>query len=74
MTNLEQLKHEGILDMISQLSTLTDDELEELIQSTTVGVAQDMINELVSAISDIGLCLLFIGLLVIVINYVRGNI
>ena len=39
MTNLEQLKHEGILDMISQLSTLTDDELEELIQSTVVGVA-----------------------------------
>ena len=39
MDNLEQLRHEGILDMISQLATLTDDELEELIQSTVVGVA-----------------------------------
>ena len=39
MTNLEQLKHEGILDMISQLGTLTDDELEELVQSTIVGIA-----------------------------------
>ena len=39
MDNLEQLRHEGILDMISQLGKLTDDELEELIQSTVVGVA-----------------------------------
>tara|TARA_R100001443_G_scaffold82432_1_gene89386 strand:+ start:742 stop:861 length:120 start_codon:yes stop_codon:yes gene_type:complete len=39
MTNLEQLRHEGILDMISQLSTLTDDEVEELVQSTVVGIA-----------------------------------
>ena len=39
MTNLEQLKHEGILDMISQLGELTDDELEELVQSTAVGDA-----------------------------------
>jgi len=39
MTNLEQLKHEGILDLISQLGTLTDDELEELVQSTIVGIA-----------------------------------
>ena len=39
MTSLEQLKHEGILDLISQLGELTDDELEELVQSTAVGVA-----------------------------------
>jgi|TARA_B100000073_G_scaffold319829_1_gene299056 hypothetical protein len=39
MDNLEQLKHEGILDMISQLVTLTDEELESLIQSTVVGIA-----------------------------------
>tara|TARA_R100001163_G_scaffold65486_2_gene62831 strand:+ start:669 stop:788 length:120 start_codon:yes stop_codon:yes gene_type:complete len=39
MTNLEQLRHEGILDMISQLGTLTDDEVEELVQSTVVGIA-----------------------------------
>ena len=39
MDNLEQLRHEGILDMISQLSTLTDDEVEELVQSTVVGIA-----------------------------------
>ena len=39
MDNLEQLRHEGILDMISQLSTLTDKELEELVQSTVVGIA-----------------------------------
>ena len=36
---IEQLKHEGILDMISQLGTLTDDELEALVQSTVVGIA-----------------------------------
>ena len=40
MDSLEQLRHEGILDMISQLGTLTDEELESLIQSTVVGVAQ----------------------------------
>ena len=40
MDNLEQLRHEGILGMISELSTLTDDELESLIQSTVVGIAQ----------------------------------
>ena len=39
MDNLEQLRHEGILDMISQLGTLTDDEVEELVQSTVVGIA-----------------------------------
>ncbi len=39
MDSLEQLRHEGILDMISQLGTLTDDELESLIQSTVVGIA-----------------------------------
>ena len=39
MEKLEQLKHEGVLDMISQLGTLTDDELEALIQSTVVGIA-----------------------------------
>ena len=40
MDSLEQLKHEGILDMISQLGTLTDEELEALIHSTVVGIAQ----------------------------------
>ena len=39
MDNLEQLRHEGILGMISELGTLTDDELESLIQSTVVGIA-----------------------------------
>jgi len=39
MDSLEQLKHDGIMDMISQLGTLTDDEVEELVQSTVVGIA-----------------------------------
>ena len=39
MDSLEELRHEGILDMISQLGTLTDEELESLIQSTVVGIA-----------------------------------
>ena len=39
MDSLEQLRHEGILDMISQLGTLTDEELESLIHSTVVGIA-----------------------------------
>jgi len=39
MDNLEQLKHESIMDMISQLVTLTDEELESLIHSTVVGIA-----------------------------------
>ena len=30
MEKLEQLKHEGVLDMISQLGTLTDDEVDTL--------------------------------------------
>ena len=39
MDNLEQLKHGGILDMLCKLVTLTDEELESLIQSTVVGIA-----------------------------------
>ena len=39
MTNLEQLKHEGILNLISELGTLTDDELDQLINSTIIGIA-----------------------------------
>ena len=39
MEKLEQLKHEGILDLISQLGTLTDDELDALVKSTVVGIA-----------------------------------
>ena len=35
----EQLKHEGILGMISELGTLTDDELDQLINSTIIGIA-----------------------------------
>ena len=37
MTNLEQLRHEGILDMISQLGTLTDEELEALVLANETG-------------------------------------
>ena len=33
MTNLEQLKEEGILDLISELGKLTDEELEMLVQA-----------------------------------------
>tara|TARA_Y100000593_G_scaffold61572_1_gene114089 strand:- start:10888 stop:11016 length:129 start_codon:yes stop_codon:yes gene_type:complete len=42
MDLLEQLKEEGILDLISQLGELTDEELELLIKDldrTQIGVA-----------------------------------
>tara|TARA_B100000131_G_scaffold57261_1_gene52533 strand:- start:478 stop:627 length:150 start_codon:yes stop_codon:yes gene_type:complete len=38
MTNkLEQLKEEGILDLISELGQLTDEELEILVQANQTG-------------------------------------
>ena len=41
MDYLEQLKDEGILDLISELGKLTDEELELLVQSSQsqIGVA-----------------------------------
>ena len=42
MEKLEQLKKEGILDLISELGKLTDEELELLVQanlSGNIGVA-----------------------------------
>ncbi len=41
MDYLEQLKDEGILDLISELGKLTDEELELLVQATQsqIGVA-----------------------------------
>ena len=38
MTNLEQLKEEGILDLISELGKLTDEELEMLVQANESGI------------------------------------
>ena len=37
MDYLEQLKEEGILDLISQLGELTDEELEALVQANSSG-------------------------------------
>ena len=41
MEKLEQLKKEGILDLISELGKLTDEELELLVQASQsqIGVA-----------------------------------
>tara|TARA_B100000131_G_scaffold143346_1_gene139431 strand:- start:295 stop:456 length:162 start_codon:yes stop_codon:yes gene_type:complete len=36
--NLEQLKEEGILDLISELGKLTDEELEMLVQANKTGI------------------------------------
>ena len=38
MTELEQLKEEGILDLISELGKLTDEELELLVQANKSGM------------------------------------
>jgi hypothetical protein len=38
MTELEQLKEEGILDLISELGKLTDEELEILVQANETGI------------------------------------
>tara|TARA_B100000287_G_scaffold363820_1_gene357730 strand:+ start:181 stop:309 length:129 start_codon:yes stop_codon:yes gene_type:complete len=37
MDYLEQLKEEGILDLIAQLGELTDEELEALVQANKSG-------------------------------------
>ena len=42
MTNLDQLKKDGIIDLISQLGTLTDEELEAIVlanETSNIGVA-----------------------------------
>ena len=39
MDNLEQLKLEGMLNLISELGTLTYEELDQLINSTIIGIA-----------------------------------
>ena len=36
--NLEKLKEEGILDLISELGKLTDEELEILVQANETGI------------------------------------
>ena len=38
MEKLEQLKEEGILDLISELGKLTDEELELLVQANKSGM------------------------------------
>ena len=38
MTNLEQLKKDGILNLISELGKLTDEELEVLVQANETGI------------------------------------
>ena len=38
MNKLEQLKKEGILDLISEIGKLTDEELEALVKSKETGV------------------------------------
>ena len=38
MTNLEQLKKDGILNLISELGKLTDEELEILVQANETGI------------------------------------
>ena len=38
MTNLDQLKKDGIIDLISQLGKLTDEELEILVQANETGI------------------------------------
>ena len=38
MDNLEQLKKDGIIDLISQLGTLTDEELEILVKANETGI------------------------------------
>ena len=38
MTELEHLKNEGILDLISELGKLTDEELEILVQANETGI------------------------------------
>ena len=43
MDSLEQLKKDGVMDLISELGKLTDEELELLVkanQSGIVGIAQ----------------------------------
>ncbi len=35
---LEQLKEEGMLDLISELGNLTDEELELLVQANKTGI------------------------------------
>ena len=38
MTNLDQLKKDGNIDLISQLGKLTDEELEILVQANETGI------------------------------------
>ena len=38
MEKLEQLKKEGILDLISELGKLTDEELEAMVKANETGV------------------------------------
>ncbi len=38
MDSLEQLKKDGIIDLISQLGKLTDEELEVLVQANETGI------------------------------------
>ena len=38
MNKLEQLKEQGILDLISELGKLTDEELEALVQANEIGL------------------------------------
>ena len=38
MNKLEQLKEQGILDLISELGKLTDEELEALVQANETGI------------------------------------
>ena len=38
MNNLEQLKDSGILDLISELGKLTDEELELLVNASSGGI------------------------------------
>ena len=38
MDNLEQLKKDGILDLISELGKLTDEELEIMVQANKTGI------------------------------------
>ena len=75
MDSLEQLKKDGIIDLISQLGKLTDEELEVLVQANEtgiVGIAQDM-DSIINGIANVGLTLLFVVIAVFVINWLANN-
>ena len=75
MDSLEQLKKDGIIDLISQLGKLTDEELEVLVQANEtgiVGIAQDM-ESIINEIANVGLTILFIVIAVFVINWIVNN-